>query len=242
MAWLWRGRWEPASPAFALRFALTLVLGLLLSPHLNPHDDLLLVPAGAVAYGAVREKTEGRWFGVALFAAPFIVLVTNPLSVTEPGGPLVRTPVLLMSRSRSSWPGCSLGPTVSRRSGTWSSSPEVRVPGPADQSRGLGGPGRCVLVRAVVDQLPVGKEPEPPGQQEGDQVEAADQEEQRPKAGHERHVLEHPPTIAPSRLIANDMSAGVGVAERVGEDEVGEEDRGEGDRPARGRSAARAGR
>ena len=96
VAWLWRGRWDAGSPSFALRFALTLVLGLLFSPHLNPHDDLLLVPAGAFAYGAVRDRVEGRWFGVALFAAPFVVLLTNPLSVTEPGGPLIRTPFLLM--------------------------------------------------------------------------------------------------------------------------------------------------
>ncbi len=96
VAWLWRGRWEPASPAFAIRFALTLVLGLLFSPHLNPHDDLLLVPAGAMAYGALRDHPDGGWFGAALFAAPFVILLTNPLSVTEPGGPLIRTPVLLM--------------------------------------------------------------------------------------------------------------------------------------------------
>ena len=96
VAWLWRGRWEPASPSFALRFALTLVLGLLLSPHLNPHDDLLLVPAGAIAYGAVRDRAEGRALGLALFAAPFVVLVTNPLSVNEVGGGPIRVPVVLM--------------------------------------------------------------------------------------------------------------------------------------------------
>lgn len=96
VAWLWRGRWDPATPAFALRFALTLVLGLLFSPHLNPHDDLLLVPAGAIAYGAVRARTEGRRLGLALFAAPFVVLLTNPLSVNEAGGGPIRVPVVLM--------------------------------------------------------------------------------------------------------------------------------------------------
>ena len=96
VAWLWRGRWDPATPAFALRFALTLVLGLLLSPHLNPHDDLLLVPAGAMSYGAIRDRAEGRWFGLALFAAPFVVLLTNPLSVNEAGGGPIRFPVVLM--------------------------------------------------------------------------------------------------------------------------------------------------
>lgn len=96
VAWLWRGRWDPASPSFALRFALTLVLGLLLSPHLNPHDDLLLVPAGAIAYGAVRDRAQGRMLGLALFAAPFVVLVSNPLSVNEVGGGPIRVPVVLM--------------------------------------------------------------------------------------------------------------------------------------------------
>jgi hypothetical protein len=96
VAWLWRGRWDPGTPAFALRFALTIVLGLLLSPHLNPHDDLLLVPAGAIAYGALRDGSRSRWVGLALFAAPFVVLLTNPLSVNEVGGGPIRTPVLLM--------------------------------------------------------------------------------------------------------------------------------------------------
>lgn len=96
VAWLWRGRWDPATPAFALRFALTLVLGLLFSPHLNPHDDLLLVPAGALAYGAVRERAEGPWLGLALLASPFVVLVLNGLSVNEVGGPPIRVPVGLM--------------------------------------------------------------------------------------------------------------------------------------------------
>jgi len=95
VAWLWRGRWDPGSPAFALRFSLTLVIGLLSSPHLNPHDGLILVPAAAIAYSALRSRTGGRWIGLALFASPFVVLLTNPLSVTEPGGPIVRTPVLL---------------------------------------------------------------------------------------------------------------------------------------------------
>ena len=66
MAWLWRGRWAPASLDFDLRFALTLVIGLLTSPHLNPHDDLLLVPAAAIAYRGLRgSRTVGgsdlRW-------------------------------------------------------------------------------------------------------------------------------------------------------------------------------------
>jgi hypothetical protein len=97
VAWLWRGRWDPGRPSFALRFALTIVLGLLFSPHLNPHDDLLLVPAAAMAYGAVRGTEVGRWLGLALLASPFAVLVINGLSVNEVGGPPVRLPVLLMA-------------------------------------------------------------------------------------------------------------------------------------------------
>jgi hypothetical protein len=95
VAWLWHGRWDAGSPAFAIRFSLTLVLGMLFSPHLNPHDGLVLVPAAAIAYGAVRRWRRGPWLGVGLFAAPFAILLTNPLSVTEPGGPFIRTPVIL---------------------------------------------------------------------------------------------------------------------------------------------------
>ena len=72
------------------------MLGLLFSPHLNPHDDLLLVPAGAIAYGAVRERAEGPWLGMSLVAAPFLVLGLNWINVNEVGGPLIRVPVLLM--------------------------------------------------------------------------------------------------------------------------------------------------
>jgi Glycosyltransferase family 87 len=96
VAWLWRGRWDAGTPAFALRFAMTLVIGLVFSPHLNPHDDLLLVPAGAMAYGAVRERPEGPWLGVALLVAPFAVLVLNWIDVNQVGGPLIRVPVILM--------------------------------------------------------------------------------------------------------------------------------------------------
>ena len=96
IAWLWRGRWDAGTPAFALRFAMTLVIGLVFSPHLNPHDDLLLVPAGAIAYGAVRERAEGPWLGVALLIAPFAVLVLNWIDVNQVGGPLIRVPVILM--------------------------------------------------------------------------------------------------------------------------------------------------
>jgi glycosyl transferase family 87 len=97
VAWLWRGTWDAGTPSFALRFALTLVIGLLFSPHLNPHDDLLLVPAGAIAYGAVRERAEGPWLGVALLIAPFAILVLNWIDVNQVGGPIVRVPVLLMA-------------------------------------------------------------------------------------------------------------------------------------------------
>lgn len=96
VAWLWRGRWDPNRPAFALRFSLTIVLGLLFSPHLNPHDDLLLVPAAAIGYDALRGQRLGRQVGVALFVSPFVVLVVNGLSVNEVGGPPIRLPVLLM--------------------------------------------------------------------------------------------------------------------------------------------------
>ncbi len=95
-AWWSRRTWEPASPRFQLGFALTLVLGMLLSPHLNPHDGMLLIPAGTLAYGVLRTERSGPAFGVLLFAAPFLILVANPLSANEVWGTLVRVPVVIM--------------------------------------------------------------------------------------------------------------------------------------------------
>ena len=81
-----------------LRFALTLVLGALFSPHLNPHDGLILVPAAAIAYGALRVPAGRRLDRRSPCSqSPFVVLLTNPLSVTEPGGPIIRTPVVLVA-------------------------------------------------------------------------------------------------------------------------------------------------
>ena len=97
VAWLWRGRWAPASPDFDLRFALTLVIGLLTSPHLNPHDDLLLVPAAAIAYRGLRRLSNGGWFGLALALSPLVILLTNSISANDVGGLPIRTPVVLMT-------------------------------------------------------------------------------------------------------------------------------------------------
>ena len=55
------------------------------------------MPAAAIAYGALRSRPGGPWIGLALFASPFAILLTNPLSVTEPGGPIIRTPVVLVA-------------------------------------------------------------------------------------------------------------------------------------------------
>ena len=96
VAWLWRGRWSPTTRDFDLRFALTLVIGLLTSPHLNPHDDLLLVPAAAIAYRGLRERANGGWIGIALALSPLVILVTNSISANAVEGPPVRVPVVLM--------------------------------------------------------------------------------------------------------------------------------------------------
>ncbi len=97
VAWLWRGRWSPTTPAFDLRFALTIVIGLLTSPHLNPHDDLLLVPAAAIAYRALREMPNAGRAGVVLAVAPFVILVANGVSANAVEGPPIRVPVILMT-------------------------------------------------------------------------------------------------------------------------------------------------
>jgi glycosyl transferase family 87 len=97
VAWLWRGRWAATSPDFDLRFALTLLIGLLTSPHLNPHDDLLLVPAAAIAYRGLRLRPNGGWIGLALAASPLVILATNSISANAVEGPPVRVPVILMT-------------------------------------------------------------------------------------------------------------------------------------------------
>jgi alpha-1,2-mannosyltransferase len=97
VAWLWRGRWEPASAAFDLRFALTVVIGLLTSPHLNPHDDLLLVPAAAIAYRGLRLRADAGWIGLALALSPLVILLTNSISANDIGGLPIRIPVVLMT-------------------------------------------------------------------------------------------------------------------------------------------------
>jgi hypothetical protein len=94
--WWARRDWDPGSSRFQLGFALTLVLGMLLSPHLNPHDGLLLVPAGALAYGVIRTERSGPAFGALLVATPFLILVTNPISANDVFGTPIRVPVVIM--------------------------------------------------------------------------------------------------------------------------------------------------
>lgn len=94
--WWARREWDPGSMRFQLAFALTLVLGMLLSPHLNPHDGLLLVPAAALAYGAVRTERFGPAFGALLLAAPFLILVTDPIGPNVVAGTPIRVAVVIM--------------------------------------------------------------------------------------------------------------------------------------------------
>jgi alpha-1,2-mannosyltransferase len=94
--WWSRERWDQASARFQLAFALTIIFGMLLSPHLNPQDGLLLVPAGALAYGVIRTERSGPPFGALLVAAPFLILVSNPISANVVDGTPVRVPVVIM--------------------------------------------------------------------------------------------------------------------------------------------------
>ncbi len=97
VAWLWRGPWKPTSVDFDLRFALTLVIGLLTSPHLNPHDDLLLVPAAAIAWRGLRLRADAGWIGIGVALSPLVILLTNSISANDVEGPPVRVPVVLMT-------------------------------------------------------------------------------------------------------------------------------------------------
>jgi hypothetical protein len=75
-AWLWRGRWQPAAPAFDARFAFTVMLGLLVSPHLHPHDSLLLAVPATLAYGLTRQPaTRQPLVGALLAVSPLLFLL-----------------------------------------------------------------------------------------------------------------------------------------------------------------------
>jgi peptidoglycan/LPS O-acetylase OafA/YrhL len=57
---------------------------------------MLLVPTGALAYGAVRGERFGPALGALLFAAPFLILVSNPISANDDWGTPIRVPVVIM--------------------------------------------------------------------------------------------------------------------------------------------------
>lgn len=95
---LWRGGWRRDAVArdTAARFGLTIVITLLLSPHLNPHDDLLAVVAGVLAYAAWRDHPRARWLAIALGLAPVVILATNGVDAAAPTTLPVRVPTLLL--------------------------------------------------------------------------------------------------------------------------------------------------
>lgn len=75
--WIWRGRWDPATPAFDLRFALTILLSLLFSPHLNPQDAVVAVIPATLLYHYLRQyrPTQCRGYAVFALSSPLLILI-----------------------------------------------------------------------------------------------------------------------------------------------------------------------
>lgn len=97
-AFLWRRgmRHNGGEADQALRFSLTIVLTLFFSPHLNPQDDILVVVAAILAYGALQGSRIGTLLAVGASVAPVAILLTNGLRADAPTSLPVRIPTLLI--------------------------------------------------------------------------------------------------------------------------------------------------
>ena len=79
VAWLWRGTWEPQSPAFSLKLAFSLLLGLMFSPHALPQDALLLAFPVFLFYLYLRQQlpSQARILGGLALSAPTALLISE---------------------------------------------------------------------------------------------------------------------------------------------------------------------
>jgi hypothetical protein len=75
----WKGKWEPGSAQFGLKFSLLVTISLLVSPHLNLHDlSCLLLPGlliGQISVQDVGTASSVRWLRPAtwLFGFPLML-------------------------------------------------------------------------------------------------------------------------------------------------------------------------
>jgi hypothetical protein len=89
----WRGKWNPGSAEFGLKFSLLVTISLLVSPHLNLHDlSCLLLPGLLIAQvsereagsaSSVRTLRRGTWVvGYPLMLASLVVSGWVPLHLS----------------------------------------------------------------------------------------------------------------------------------------------------------------
>jgi hypothetical protein len=96
--WLWHrpAPSGPRDPAVAARWALTICLTAFFAPHFNPHDDVVLILAAALAWGALRTTSFRPVLAAGLWVAPFLILLTNGLRADAPTDLPIRVPTVLL--------------------------------------------------------------------------------------------------------------------------------------------------
>lgn len=96
--WLWQRppSMDPRDPDVAIRWSLTICLTAFFAPHFNPHDDVVLILAAALAWSALRESRAAVPLAVGLAAAPVVILLTNGLRADAPTDLPIRVPTLLL--------------------------------------------------------------------------------------------------------------------------------------------------
>jgi len=90
----WKGKWNPGSPLFDLKFALLVIAGLLVAPHVNFHDLALLLLPGLIIFhhtrrGGLLQQSRLRLMllvvGFPLQLLAFVSSPTVPLQINVIG-------------------------------------------------------------------------------------------------------------------------------------------------------------
>jgi hypothetical protein len=96
--WTWQRppTMDPRDPGVAIRWSLTVCLTALFAPHLNPHDDVVLILAAALAWAALRGTRVAAPLAIGVATAPALILLTNGLRADAPTDLPIRVPTLLL--------------------------------------------------------------------------------------------------------------------------------------------------
>jgi hypothetical protein len=81
---IWRGRWDPSAPRFAVQFMATIVVTLLASPHSHGHGaTLLLVPAAVAAARHAGPRLLQRTLRLAIFVPVLVFAATRTAALAN---------------------------------------------------------------------------------------------------------------------------------------------------------------